>query len=737
MFRRIIILFCLFIPFIGFTQIDYLIKDSHYNDYSDKDKHLVDSILSDYHSKEDVLDKFAILEVLCDNLWHEDWVNYNEFMLSGLESIKQNSLSQDEKNILLGLLSNSYNNKGYAVMHKGEMIKSLEYYQKAYDLAIESGERNRVGTTLNNMGYVYEHIGDVERATEKILESIRVREELNEYDGLDAAYINLGFIYYSQHDLDKAEEYFIKGLETTEKSGDLAGRATAINNLGKIYDQRGDNDKALEYFEKSMKIKEDLGNKPSLVLTLINIAQIRFEVGDEAEAFETLKKGMQIAEEIEFIEGIWGLKYQYGVYYKEKGMISQAMQMAEECHELALKLNFPDNVKLSVLLLSELNEMQGNYKVAYQLHKEYSSLKDSIENQAIRESTLKKEMQYEFEKKEIAYQKEQEKRDLLAEQESLRQRNFIAYIFVALLGLIVFTVSLYNRFKLTSQQKQIIEEQKILVEEKNEEIESSINYAKRIQEAILPPRSLVQSFLKDSFILYLPKDIVAGDFYFFEEKGDEVYFASADCTGHGVPGAMVSVVCSNALKRAVREMNLTEPGEILDKVREMVVETFESSEHDVKDGMDIALCRLNLKTKELVYSGAHNPLYVVSRQSTVDIQESEESGNRIITHNGFILNEYKADKMPIGKHRTMKAFNQHNMKLNAGDTLYISSDGYADQFGGPKGRKFMYKPFKQLLLELQNNSLPEQAETLLAKFDEWKGEMEQVDDVCVIGVRIG
>lgn len=266
-------------------------------------------------------------------------------------------------------------------------------------------------------------------------------------------------------------------------------------------------------------------------------------------------------------------------------------------------------------------------------------------------------------------------------------------------------------------QKELIQNQKQEVVEKNKEITDSINYAKRIQVAILPPEKLIKQFLPDSFILYKPKDIVAGDFYWMEKVEDLIVFAAADCTGHGVPGAMVSVVCHNALNRSVREFSLIEPGEILDKTRELVIKQFEKSEEEVKDGMDIALCVLNVKSRELKYAGANNPLWIVK-------PEVEE------------LFEIKGDKQPIGKYAEIKEFSTHRLNLNKGDLIFLFTDGFADQFGGPKGKKFKYKTFKNLLLNNKGLSVNEQLAIYDESFEAWKGDLEQLDDVCVIGVRV-
>lgn len=292
--------------------------------------------------------------------------------------------------------------------------------------------------------------------------------------------------------------------------------------------------------------------------------------------------------------------------------------------------------------------------------------------------------------------------------------TFFNKVNVIVATLITFCVVYVFRIINEGYEKDIINQKKI-IESKNKEIIDSITYAKRIQEAILPPNKKVAEQLPNSFILYEPKDIVAGDFYWMANKKGKILFAACDCTGHGVPGAMVSVVCANALNRSVNEFGLTVPAEILNKTRELIIAHFEQSQEDVKDGMDIALC--SLEGNMLEYAGAYNPLWIIKEGSKEVLQ---------IT----------ADKQPIGKHEGQKPFANHKIDLQKADTIYIFSDGYADQFGGAKGKKFKYKPLKKLLLSVQSKDMPEQKEILNKTFKQWKGSLEQVDDVCIIGVRI-
>ncbi len=265
--------------------------------------------------------------------------------------------------------------------------------------------------------------------------------------------------------------------------------------------------------------------------------------------------------------------------------------------------------------------------------------------------------------------------------------------------------------KLSSAIEQLEESKKVLTD--------SISYAERIQGAIMPPISYVKSVLPKSFILYLPKDVVSGDFYFVEQVGDEVIFAAVDCTGHGVPGALMSVVGFNYLHQAVTEKHITNPSEILSfldaGVNERLRQTGGAS--GVNDGMDLGLCTLNTKTNVLQYAGAYNPLYVIQ--------------------NGELL-ETKADKFPIGVNTdgTVDEYTNHTIQLQEGDCIYLFSDGYADQFGGPKGKKFKYSKLREALLALNHLTMPEQKIKLTEIFNNWKGKQEQIDDVLLMGIRI-
>ena len=290
-------------------------------------------------------------------------------------------------------------------------------------------------------------------------------------------------------------------------------------------------------------------------------------------------------------------------------------------------------------------------------------------------------------------------------------------------------------------QKEEAEKQKQIIEEKNDEIIDSINYAKRLQNAILTPNEVIEKSLDNFFILYIPKDIVAGDFYWtnlarLNSRDSLDLIACADCTGHGVPGAMVSMVCSNALDKAAKTEDIYKPGQILDSVTDQVIETFEQSTEDVKDGMDIAICGIDKRDDHTIveFAGANNPLWIISESNTILVDGEDLAPN--YTHVNLNLFEVKANKQPVGSYAERSPFDTKEIKLNHGDKIYMFTDGFADQFGGEKGKKLKYKPFKQLLLDLRNVKVADQKQYLSEYFYDWKEGYEQIDDVCVIGIEV-
>jgi len=632
-------------------------------------------------------------------------------------------------------LSSSFQNIGIVYDEQGSFDKAISYYLKSLKLYEELGNKQGMSDSYNNIGIVHKEQGSYNKAISYYLKSLKIYEELSKSsdlalskegkNGISATYNNIGVVHFSQGSYKKSVSYYLKSLEIYKELDDKKGMSNAFNNIGNVKKAQGNYDNANSYYLKSIEIREEIGYKNGLASSYRNMASLNLILADSFALNENQK--------IEYLNN--------SIMYGNKGY-----EIAKEIKAMPMENSVTKQ-------LMDAYVKFGDYKKAIFFANIYMATNDSLYNEEQTKELASLEAKYKYEKQKAIDDAENEK--LVAiEKEEKEKQIILTYSTAAGLGLvIVFLIFVFNRLKITRRQKRLIEEQKKEVEkqktvievahdqleEKNTEIMDSITYAKRIQSAILPPSKLVKEYLKESFILYKPKDIVAGDFYWMhclpagrEHKDGKVLFAAADCTGHGVPGAMVSVVCNNALNRSVREYGLTDPGKILDKTREIVIHEFEKSEEEVKDGMDIALCSLEFSDGKvrLQYAGANNPLWIINPNRKEWPKEVLPFGEDL---GGA---EIKANKQPIGKFDNPLPYTTHTFELEKGDSLYIFSDGYVDQFGGEKGKKFKAKAFRELLLGIQDKSMENQRLLIDETFENWRGELEQIDDVCVIGVKV-
>ena len=582
--------------------------------------------------------------------------------------------------------------------------------------------RKSLGATFNNTGFIYNNQGNVSQALKYFFRSLKIYEELKNEKGVARASNNIGLIYHEQGNIPMALKYYHKALKLREEIGNKPGIANSLNNIGFIYESQENVPMALMYLNRSLSIYEELKDKQGIASSSNSIAAIEQRQGQIEKARMLHEQALVIQEEIGDKDGEAHSLNSISEIALIQGDIKLASIYAARALKLSKELGFPSSISKSSKLLSDIAKKEGNYKKGWEYFEVFIQMRDSARSQETEKSVVEQEMKYEYEKIALKDSVEdaqiQAVKDLKIKEQTatIKQEQTQKYALIGgillMVGLVVLTIKGYQQKK---KDNFLINEQKAEVEEKNQEITDSITYAKRIQDAILPPSSELKKHLKDGFVLYKPKDIVAGDFYWLEVVDDVVFYAAADCTGHGVPGAMVSVVCHGALNRAVKEFKLTDPDKILNKVRELVIETFNTSNEDIKDGMDIALCALNSKTNKLNFSGANNSLYIIS---------------------DGVISEIKADKQPIGRYVTSEPFTKHEIQLKEGDTVYVFTDGYADQFGGEKGKKFKYEPFREILLANQTKNMNDQKILLDKTFEDWKGDLDQVDDVCVIGVRI-
>lgn len=651
----------------------------------------------------------------------------------------------------------------------GNYPNGLMYYRKSLDCYEKAKNPGGQAGSYVGLGNFYQGRGEFDKALEMYNKSIALyeQEEVKNWGGMSSVYTGMGNCYFSRFDYDKALEYYLLSLESESKAGEnVADLSVSYINIANIYINKKDYPSAQKYLDLAIKESERTGNqhRQGAALKLRGFYYINNKM--PGKAFEDCSKALDITEALglkpEVMECykclyfaakdqdnyVDALTY-YSYYISTRDSINNEkrnneinkreiqyeyekketqLRMAEEKKQLALQ----EEIKRKQLLF-QFESRQARMKA--EAEKKELSMGEELKRKQLAMEYEKQQAisKIERDKKELELNRDIEKKDI-QNREQKRLTNWLM-AGLALFCILTFIILKGYRDKKkanktilaqkeeTEKQKGIIELKSMQLEEKNREIVDSITYARRLQEAILPPQKLVKQYLNDSFILYKPRDIVAGDFYWMEtvpssvSAGNVILFAVADCTGHGVPGAMVSVVCSGAMNRAVKEFGLTSPGPILDKVRDLVIETFEKSESEVKDGMDISLCALDLNTYQLTWAGANNPLWIL-RNDTQTIEE------------------VKADKQPIGVTDHPKPFTTHQLQLHKDDVVYLSSDGYADQFGGEKGKKLKDANLKKLLLEIYREPMEQQSKQLNEAFEAWRGGLEQVDDVCVIGVRV-
>jgi serine phosphatase RsbU (regulator of sigma subunit) len=614
-----------------------------------------------------------------------------------------------------GLTRNAYGGLGNIYRVFANYSEALKNYMLSLQLDTEMHSTWGIAADYGNLGIVSCDIGNYPSALDYQLKCLKLREELQDKHGIAGCYGNIGNIYSFLNNTDEALRYFLLCLKISEELSDELSISNCYFSIADIYMSKEDYAKALDYNRKSLALDSAMGAKDGLAADYDNISSVYLNMEKNDEAIKYAQISIKLSKEtgdVRVMVGSYGniqsALFKEGKYLQSKTYMDSALNLAKKA---GLKNSLAELNRAYSLIDSTL----GDYSSAFSHYKTYIAYQDSIKNEANTKKLVEEQMTFDFQKKEAGAKAEQEKKDTIADADKRKQGIITVFISLGLLIVLAFSGLLFSRFRVTQKQKKIIEEQKQIVEEKNKEVLDSITYAKRLQDAILPPLSTIKKQLPGSFILYKPKDIVAGDFYWMETSGDNILIAAADCTGHGVPGAMVSVVCSNALNRAVKEFHLTSPGGILDKTRELVLETFEKSEGDIKDGMDISLCSIDNKTKEIKWAGAYNPLWYV--------------------HNGE-MNDVSANKQPIGKNDSPLPFDTKSIKLDKGDIFYLFTDGFADQFGGPKGKKFKYKQLQQLLLSIAHKPIEEQYKTVETCFEDWKVGLEQTDDVCLIAIKV-
>ncbi|MDX2173779.1 MAG: tetratricopeptide repeat protein [Bacteroidota bacterium] len=669
---------------------------------------LIDTLRSEYNSC-----KTDSCKVRVENLIAEELLSFDELESKKLSEKLFLSVKQSDS---VNYLNAQFNYAFYCIS-KNQLNKSFSIFSELKRTALKNNNKLYLAKANFGLARYYLQNNDFRSATDLSFNALKIFEELKDNKFIAKSYFQIGLINYKLKNISKAIEFYKKSLDIASKIGYKNSIASAYSSLGIIYYHQDNYDIALEYYNRALRLRKQQKHEIEVAGLLANIGAIFSDKNQLQLAQNYFKESLELnlkynkknSLAVCYIN-IGNVSYNLNNFVEAEKNYTEALKYVDE-NDLLIKENLFYN-------LGEVNFKLGNFENSFKYQDSCITIKDSIYSRESIKSLNDMQTKYETTKTKL----ELEKKELEANNKQL-------IIYAAFGGCILLLGGVFFIFRGLKKQRRanieleeknsIIEEQKHIVEEKNKDISDSIRYAKRIQEAILPPDKMWYEHLPNSFVLYNPKDILSGDFYWLEQTEDYIFLAAADCTGHGVPGALMSIVNYNLLNKAVLEKNLIMPGEILDSVNYYLTHSLHQSynESSIKDGMDITLLTINKKSKEVFFAGANNPIYIIS------------DGR---------LQEVKADKFPVGAFIEENVQNFKTQKLNVkrDDIIYLFTDGYADQFGGPKGKKFKYKQFSDLLLENCNKPLSQQQLILQQQFINWKGNLEQVDDVCVLGIKL-
>ncbi len=665
----------------------------------------------------------------------------NEFDSS--ESILNDNIklaqSIDDKNGLAGC----YYLKGSNASDRGFYEKSKELLLKSIAIRTNIHDDMGLSASYSFLGLTYAHLGDYMLGIEYIQKSITIREKNKDKRGLANSYLCLYKIYIDIGEADKAMQSELKSLEICREINDLQCVSGRLTNLGQIYQNKGDFEKALNYHFMALHISKQLNIRNRIADVHENIAKnynFTHKYEDAIKHIDSCKTIRRIIGDEEGLVSATLVSSQ--IFFNQKN-IKAAIDNGNSALHASLKLKLPYLIKDAHQVLSNAYNLQHNTDKALLHYKAFIVLRDSLYNIDKTKEIVRKELEFNFNKKEELQKLEVAKKLAETDAESRKQRTIIIFTIIGIVilsSLLGFAIWQY-RLKIKSEKQlqylnsdlnlknyqlsektEIIELQHNTIHLKNKEITDSIRYAQKIQTAMMPLKHEFVDYFKEAFVIFEPKDIISGDFFWITTRNEKIIFATGDCTGHGVPGGFMSMLGVSLLNEIINEHDLTEPALILSRLRKKVITALRQKglSGEQQDGMDMTICVIDKKEMTLHYAAANHTFYIIKKQEA-----------------GFELQEFKGDKQPVGIFgKDLKPFKQHLISLNTDDVIYTFTDGYADQFGGPKGKKFKYTQLKTLLLSIQHLSLQEQEEIIKQKFINWKGNLEQVDDVCLIGVKV-
>lgn len=604
----------------------------------------------------------------------------------------------------------------------GNYVEAKKTADAALTLSDSLEWQKGIADAYTNYGIICYYEGNYSEALAKNFDALTIREKIQDKKGIAGSYNNIAIIYNVQGDYSEALRYALTCLQLKEELGEKKGLVSTYNNIGLIYSNMRDYDKSLEYHNRALKLSTETQNAKAIANAYLAMGDIQLIKHSYDTAYDYLKRSLDIRDSIGYKPGIISSLISIGHCRILQDRLPEADSAFTRALALAKEIGDPDGVMRSYLGFSDLAAARSNYKEAYDYYRLFSRLQSQQDSVEMKNKSTGAEVSYRYEKQAQKEKADREQRESQLKNEAEKQQLITYFAGGIVLLLVVFSLFIVRSLAQNRRaNKELdIKNRKLgtaysIIETKNSEITDSINYAKRIQYAILPDKAELDKHLGEYFIQYRPKDIVGGDFYAFAKKGNALFVAAADCTGHGVPGAFMSLVGSKELSIALSKSD--SPGEVLRELNIGLKTTLRQNSADAtRDGMDIAL--ISIAGRKVEFAGANRPLWIFHKATGE-------------------LEEIKATKMAIGGITPdEQEYKQHEFSLQPGDVLYIFTDGYADQFGGPEKRKYMTSHLKTEVRNHATLSMQEQKEFLESEFLKWTDGVEQVDDILVIGIRI-
>ncbi len=622
-----------------------------------------------------------------------------------------------------------HNRIGQSYLILSEYDSSVHHFKAAAAYFKSKNDLLGLSVSLVSTGNSYYMKSDYRQALDYYLQAVTVNEKLKNKKYTAAILTNIGLVYLDLTDYREAIVYQKKSLAIEREMKNRLGEASTLANLAMAYEHLEVYDSALNYLSLSMQIYQELDDRFSIAQANLSHGNILIHMQKFDEALVYELKALPAFEEIGSKHFLAITNCNLAEIYMEQNKLSLAEKHAITGLKLAEEAELADTKRDVLEILADCYNRSGDSKKAFAIQQAFIEMKDSLNNTQVQNEITRKDIAYSYDKKAVEEKLRNEEK---AREEKLRHEieitNQKTYTYGGIAGftlmLLVSVVSIraYRQKRRSetaiTQQKKIVEEKAAELSAKQKEILDSISYAKRIQDALLPKEKDLKNLFEESFVLFNPRDIVSGDFYWLHQTKDSVILAVGDCTGHGVPGGFMSMLGNSFLNEIVIEKKVEEPAEILNQLREKIIYALKQHSRDAesKDGMDIVLCQFENNKTHLKYAAANNNFHLV------------RAGELFTLH---------ADHMPIGYQSDEHIpFAGQSIPLKKGDTLFIHTDGYADQFGGSKGKKYLNRRMENFFKEIGSSDCTTQKEKLLKEFNQWKGELEQVDDVCIIGIKL-